>query len=102
MTLTMMMLMMFIVLWPLRSNATRKDAAPSAFFKGFGHVKRRSKHALMEALLRHGPVAISLDASQPTFKFYSEGVYSDKHCLVKKVSRWFLCAVPFLGLRAYC
>jgi cathepsin L len=49
-------------------------------------VKKRDELALMWAVAKHGPVAVSLDASQPSFKFYSEGVYSAKHCLTKKVS----------------
>jgi hypothetical protein len=56
-----------------------------AAFKGFAHVKKRDELALMWAVAKHGPVAVSLDASQPSFKFYSEGVYSAKHCLTKKV-----------------
>lgn len=66
------------------SNATRKDFAPVARFKGFAHVKKRDELSLMYALWKHGPVAISLDASQPSFKFYSEGVYKEKKCLTKK------------------
>ncbi len=33
---------------------------------------------------RTGPVAVSLDASQPSFKFYSEGVYDEPACLTKR------------------
>ena len=68
------------------ANATRQDFAPVAQFKGFAHVKKRDELSLMYAVWRHGPVAISLDASQPSFKFYSEGVYKEKKCLTKKVS----------------
>jgi hypothetical protein len=56
-----------------------------ASFKGFAHVRKRDELALMWAVAKHGPVAVSLDASQPSFKFYSEGVYNAKHCLTKKV-----------------
>lgn len=56
-----------------------------ARFKGFAHVKKRDELSLMYAVWKHGPVAISLDASQPSFKFYSEGVYKEKKCLTKKV-----------------
>lgn len=70
---------------PNRQNATHQDAFPVAHFKGFANVKQRSETALMWALWKHGPVAISIDASQPTFKFYSEGVYSDKNCHTGKV-----------------
>jgi hypothetical protein len=51
-------------------------------------VRKRDELALMWAVAKHGPVAVSLDASQPNFKFYSEGVYSAKHCLTKKVCDW--------------
>ncbi|WIA34990.1 hypothetical protein OEZ86_013270 [Tetradesmus obliquus] len=66
------------------SNATRPNFTPVAAFKGFAHVKKRDELALMWAVARHGPVAVSLDASQPDFKFYSEGVYSAPQCLTKK------------------
>jgi hypothetical protein len=69
----------------LRQNATHKDAAPVAFFKGYANVKKRDEVSLMWAVWKHGPVAISIDASQPTFRFYSEGVYKDKKCQTGKV-----------------
>eukprot|EP00775_Hariotina_reticulata_P008341 gene8341-8525_t len=65
-------------------NATNPSFTPVSVFKGFKHVKKRDELSLMYALWKHGPVAISLDASQPTFRFYSEGVYKEKKCLVKK------------------
>jgi len=68
-----------------RQNATHRDAAPVAHFKGFANVKKRNELALMWAVWKHGPVAISIDASLPTFRFYSEGVYKDKHCHTGKV-----------------
>jgi hypothetical protein len=39
--------------------------------------------ALKEAVYSRGPVAVSIDASQPTFRFYSGGVYSDPNCAWK-------------------
>jgi hypothetical protein len=68
-------------------NATNPAFTPVSVFKGFKHVKKRDELSLMYALWKHGPVAISLDASQPTFRFYSEGVYKEKKCLVKQVWR---------------
>jgi cathepsin L len=32
------------------------------------------------ALAKVGPVSVGIDASQPTFQFYSSGVYSDPAC----------------------
>lgn len=74
-----------VFLTSCRQNATHRDAAPVAFFKGYVNVKQRDEVALMWAVWRHGPVAISIDASQPTFRFYSEGVYKDKKCQTGKV-----------------
>ena len=34
----------------------------------------------MEALATRGPLYVALDASQPTFKFYSEGIYHSDTC----------------------
>jgi hypothetical protein len=64
-----------------------------AQFKGYANVKKRDELALMWAVWRHGPVAISIDASQPTFRFYSEGVYKDKLCKTGKVGDWHMCNV---------
>jgi hypothetical protein len=36
--------------------------------------------ALMEALATRGPLYVALDAGQPTFKFYSEGIYHSEAC----------------------
>jgi hypothetical protein len=63
-----------------RTNATRRDFSPAAKFKGFANVKRRDESALMYAVWRHGPVAISIDASLPSFRFYDSGVYRDSAC----------------------
>eukprot|EP00879_Flechtneria_rotunda_P007527 GHRR01007896.1.p1 GENE.GHRR01007896.1~~GHRR01007896.1.p1 ORF type:complete len:555 (+),score=166.79 GHRR01007896.1:1913-3577(+) len=65
-------------------NATNKDFEPAAYFKGFGNVKKRDELSLMYAVWKHGPVAISIDASLLSFKFYTEGVYKDKHCKTGK------------------
>jgi cathepsin L len=37
----------------------------------------------MEAIYSRGPVAISMDASHPSFSFYSGGVYNDPSCSYK-------------------
>lgn len=41
--------------------------------QGFVYVPEYNDEALMEAIYSRGPVAVSLDASQPGFRFYSEG-----------------------------
>jgi hypothetical protein len=61
---------------PARPCARRENRThASAHFKGFLNVPARDERALMEAVHRHGPIAISIDAALDTFKFYSEGVY---------------------------
>lgn len=42
--------------------------------QGFVYVPEYDDEALMEAVYSRGPVAVSLDASQPGFRFYSDGV----------------------------
>ncbi|KAL7671106.1 hypothetical protein ACOME3_006015 [Neoechinorhynchus agilis] len=36
--------------------------------------------ALLQALKKHGPIAIGIDASSPEFMFYRSGVYRDEEC----------------------
>ncbi|KAI8473422.1 MAG: hypothetical protein J3K34DRAFT_518916 [Monoraphidium minutum] len=61
-------------------NATARAAPPSARFLGFAQVAPRDEVALMAAVARLGPVAVSIDASQLDFKFYSGGVYANRKC----------------------
>jgi C1A family cysteine protease len=48
--------------------------------KGFYNVTTNSVEALKHALVNYGPVSISIDASRPTFAFYSHGAYYDEKC----------------------
>ncbi|EFN54048.1 hypothetical protein CHLNCDRAFT_136123 [Chlorella variabilis] len=50
---------------------------------GFARVPRCDDGALMEALYSRGPLAISFDASRPSFRFFSSGVYVDTECAWK-------------------
>jgi hypothetical protein len=45
--------------------------------QGFARVPRCDDAAVMEALRSRGPLAISFDASRPSFRFYSAGIYVD-------------------------
>lgn len=40
-------------------------------------MPRNDNAALMEVLYSRGPVAISFDASRPSFRFFSSGIYVD-------------------------
>ena len=42
-------------------------------WQGYSYVPPGDDEALMEAVYSRGPIAVSLDASQPGFRFYSEG-----------------------------
>lgn len=46
--------------------------------QGYARVPRYNDAALREALLSRGPLAISFDASHPSFRFYSGGVYREE------------------------
>lgn len=41
--------------------------------QGYAYVPPRDDDALMEAVYSRGTIAVSLDASQPTFRFYASG-----------------------------
>eukprot|EP00879_Flechtneria_rotunda_P020025 GHRR01021053.1.p1 GENE.GHRR01021053.1~~GHRR01021053.1.p1 ORF type:complete len:405 (+),score=139.61 GHRR01021053.1:1350-2564(+) len=60
-----------------RDNSTRV----SGHFKGYIEVSQ-GEAAVMEALMRHGPLAVGVDASYD-FIFYSEGIYKEKRCSTK-------------------
>jgi len=51
-----------------------------ARFRGVAAVRPHDDAALMDAVARHGPVAVSIDASPLSFKFYGEGVYWSPEC----------------------
>uniref|UniRef100_A0A663EU35 Cathepsin L n=1 Tax=Aquila chrysaetos chrysaetos TaxID=223781 RepID=A0A663EU35_AQUCH len=43
-------------------------------------VEPGSTAALKAALVKHGPVAVNIDASHKSFAFYANGVYEEPHC----------------------
>jgi C1A family cysteine protease len=47
---------------------------------GYVNVTVGSEPALMDALANIGPISVAIDASQPSFSFYSDGVYYDANC----------------------
>nr|XP_033781314.1 cathepsin K-like [Geotrypetes seraphini] len=47
---------------------------------GFKEIPPGNEKALKRAVARVGPVAIGIDASLPSFHFYSKGVYYDSDC----------------------
>ena len=56
---------------PLMKIALASEVQPGA--QGFVYVPEYDDAALMEAIYSRGPVAVSLDASQPGFRFYADG-----------------------------
>lgn len=52
-------------------------------FKGYSKIPQGDDRALMEAVYSRGAIAVSMDASQESFTFYSEGVYFDRKCMWK-------------------
>ncbi|CAK0742229.1 hypothetical protein CVIRNUC_001381 [Coccomyxa viridis] len=51
--------------------------------KGYSYVPPHDDEALMEAVYSRGTIAISLDASQPSFRFYASGTYDEPNCMYK-------------------
>ncbi len=52
--------------------------------QGFKAIRRGDAEGVKEALFTKGPLAVSIDAAQPTFRFYSSGVYNDPSCKHKQ------------------
>ncbi|XP_041962384.1 cathepsin K-like isoform X1 [Alosa sapidissima] len=48
--------------------------------KGYKSIDNGDEAAMAAAVAQNGPVAVALDASQPTFLFYNRGVYTDYYC----------------------
>lgn len=53
---------------------------PTAVVTNWTAVPAYNATALVDACYAAGPISISIDASQPTFDFYSSGVYDDPAC----------------------
>lgn len=47
---------------------------------GYVNVTSGNITALKAAIYKHGPVAVSIDASHKTFSFYSNGIYYEPKC----------------------
>lgn len=66
----------------------RDDTLPvesrGVIVKGFTSVEKGDVAGIKEALYTKGPLAVSIDAAQPTFRFYSSGVYNDPSCKWKQ------------------
>ena len=60
--------------------------------QGYGFVPEGDEKALMEAVYSRGPMAVSLDAGHPSFRFYSHGEKHNiktKHFLVFHICNTF-------------
>jgi cathepsin L len=73
--------------WQLNKDRTPArggtDSAPPpavARFRGYAAVRPHDDAALMDAVAHHGPVAVSIDASPLSFKFFGGGVYWSDEC----------------------
>ncbi|XP_033927014.1 cathepsin K isoform X2 [Melopsittacus undulatus] len=48
--------------------------------RGYREIPVGNERALKRAVARIGPIAVGIDASLPSFQFYSRGVYYDQSC----------------------
>jgi len=58
---------------------------------GFVDIKQGDEEALKAAVATVGPVSVAIDASQPSFQFYSEGVYDEPACSPINLDHGVLC-----------
>lgn len=48
--------------------------------KGFVDITPGDEEALKSAVATKGPISVAIDASHPTFQFYSHGIYDEAEC----------------------
>ena len=51
-----------------------------AFDSGYVDIARDDEKALTQAIQTVGPIAVAMDATRSTFRFYKSGVYYDPQC----------------------
>lgn len=49
-------------------------------FKGYGIVNAHDDDALMQAIIKFGPIMISVETDHESFMFYSSGIYFEEKC----------------------
>ncbi|CAF2791971.1 unnamed protein product [Rotaria sp. Silwood2] len=52
---------------------------------GYVRIEKHSETDLQAAIATVGPIAVSIDASQSSFQFYSSGVYDEPNCSAKRL-----------------
>ena len=62
----------------------------TARMQSYTNVTSGDGEALKLALFKHGPVAVSIDASHRSFVFYSHGVYYEPACGKTRTALCFL------------
>ncbi|POI26040.1 hypothetical protein CIB84_010208, partial [Bambusicola thoracicus] len=54
--------------------------------RGYREIPEGNEKALKRAVARIGPVSVGIDASLPSFQFYSRGVYYDPSCNAENIN----------------
>ncbi|NXD46384.1 CATK protein, partial [Copsychus sechellarum] len=54
--------------------------------RGYREIPEGNEKALKRAVARVGPVSVGIDASLPSFQFYSRGVYYDESCNAQNIN----------------
>lgn len=56
-----------------RSNTSATD-------EGYYTIQHGDELKLKEAVALHGPISVAIDASNPSFQFYKNGIYYEEKC----------------------
>ncbi|XP_066193922.1 cathepsin K [Sylvia atricapilla] len=54
--------------------------------RGYREIPEGNEKALKRAVARIGPISVGIDASLPSFQFYSRGVYYDENCNAENIN----------------
>nr|XP_021483468.1 cathepsin K [Meriones unguiculatus] len=65
---------------PQEESCMYNATAKAAKCRGYREIPVGNEKALKRAVARVGPISVAIDASLPSFQFYSRGVYYDENC----------------------
>ncbi|XP_030320892.1 cathepsin K [Calypte anna] len=63
-----------------------KPSGKAAKCRGYREIPPGNEKALKRAVARIGPISVGIDASLPSFQFYSRGVYYDESCNAENIN----------------
>ena len=68
------------------NGGCRADGTSVARLNDWVNIPSGDENAMMDALGSRGPVAVGIDVSKPSFRFYSSGIYNEPTCSTSQLN----------------